>query len=280
MSSFRSRFPMRMSYSQAGIFILLTLFLISGPWLGWVYFQRIIMLKQSDPRFKVIAISQSNTKMEFLDTAYLAELLELSTDRPINLYRFNTQEAEKILEKEPLIKKATVSRIPPGTLLIDATIRMPKVFLGNFSNMAIDAEGVLIPFKPFFTPKRLPEIILEEKEVQGLHWGNKLESASFNLAMDVLQAIQQDSSALSVKLIDMKHAFSTQYGQKEIIVVVEKDFQDASIPKIHYLRLSTKNFKQELSYYGALFQHLDLEMLKSISIIDLRVPETAYLITH
>ncbi len=35
-------------------------------------------------------------------------------------------------------------------------MRTPYAYIGEFANTAIDKEGYLFPFRPFFTPKNLP----------------------------------------------------------------------------------------------------------------------------
>ena len=143
-----------MKFKNALAVILLSLLCTTGIALvGVWYWQKVQKKQEEDPQFTIVALAQSTTSVDPLKSAYLAELLGLSTDQPQNLYAFDRKAALAKLEGSSLIKKSTLTKVKPGTLLIEYEVREPIAFSGDFSNTAIDEEGFLIPFKPFFTPK-------------------------------------------------------------------------------------------------------------------------------
>ena len=87
----------------------------------------------------------------------------------------------------PLIKKASIKKIPPGTLYIEYQMRVPLAYLGDYTNTALDEEGYLFPFSPFFTPKKLPIIYLGLQQ-DDAQWGMTLkQDQRLQLAFDLLK---------------------------------------------------------------------------------------------
>ena len=266
--------------------------------------QRIV----SDPRFALLFIIQTGPQKEALKTEYLAELLGLSNDRPCHAKRFNQERAKARLRSSPLISRADVKVIKPGTLYVDYTVRQPIAFLEDYKNVAIDKEGYPFPFAPFFSPKNLPNIYLghapfgtssEDPERPTVDWGVPMQGKYADLSLDILAIVSDPKVAdlFSVKRIDVSNAFAESFGTREIVVITEdvlfknikgKDLQ-IYLPRI--LRLSTKNYAQELGNYLKLRQQLLEEESKRIAlqenlepiirlkekIIDFRIDKLAFI---
>lgn len=281
---------------RALLWIFLSTLFVSGvSALGFFYYQQFKKTHQG-PAYTIQAIIQTTPEKERLKTIYLAELLKLSVDHPTNLFRFDVKEAQRVLKLSPLIKEATIKKIHPGILFVDYTLRKPIAYLLDFTNTVIDHEGVAFPFKPFFTPKNLPEIYLGLDEESSLEWGAPIKGIKSKLAIYLLELMQTycctDSSTL-VRM-DVSKVLEESYGQKQIIVIME-DRQEVeteskkmiTIITPHVLRLSVENYRQELAHYLTLRPLLrkkskasdDSERLIHLPqiIIDLRIPELAYL---
>jgi hypothetical protein len=236
-----------------------------------------------DPQRSLSAIIQTGPQKEALKTEYLAELLNISLDRPCNAKLFNLEGARMRLLSSPLILRADVKLILPNKLYIDYTVRQPAAWLEDYENVVFDKEGYPFPFSPFFTPKNLPAIYLglssfgmpPDRPGKPLaQWGTALQGPYFDLAMDVLNIVTDPkvSDLFSVKRIDVSHAFDQSYGTREIVVITEdtlvqriqgKEVQ-INLPRI--LRLSTKNYAQELGNYLKLREQL-LEEERKISFL-------------
>lgn len=232
----------------------------------------------ADDQYRIVAIVQTTPDKEALKTVYLAEFLNLSVDRPTNLYRFDISEAKRKLLKNFIIKDADVKKIRPGTIYIDYVLRKPIAYLADFKNTAIDSEGVLFPAFPFFTPKKLPEVYLGL-----LSWEQCLhEHKSFQLMTSLLRFLEASTQEKSIylKYIDVSRAYAPSFGQREIIILiedsVEQEFNGRFVVTTHsrFLRLNKDNYERAWRNYLLLRDRLKNQ---KGSIIDLRIPHLAFI---
>jgi hypothetical protein len=256
---------------KAILWIVLSVLIVSGTsGLALLYYHHIGDKYRQDAAFRIVAIVQTTPEREGLKTVYLAELLELSIDQPKNLYSFNTKEALQKVLRSPLIKEAAIRKISPGTIHIDYTMRKPIAFLGDYSNTALDSEGVPFPVKPFFTPKKLPEIYLGlmEEEIPGdseFAWGKPIRGKQIDLAFALLNlaSLYCCDGMTSLSLIDLSRAFSLSCGQRQIVVgfeektVVKSEGKPVIIVSTRILRLSPDNYRQQLANYLMLRPYLE-----------------------
>ena len=286
----------RLSLKAALSWVLLSTLLVSGCAGGALWYYHYLQhLRFQDPRYQIVAIWQTSTDQEALKTTYLAELMHLSLDRPTNLYRFHAKEAQKNLMKSPVIQHATVRKIKPGMVAVTYKMRQPVGFLKDFTNAAVDEQGVIFPFKPFFTPKRLPEIYLgvqEGKLDSVLDWGMSLQNSEeraerWSLAKQVLQSVQTavPQREWAVQRVDVSLAFSGSEGQRQIVVVLEQQglVAEENLLIVHMLRLPVEEYRQGIAKYLRLRKHweqqeaLAQEQKKGSLIIDLRLEQLAFL---
>jgi hypothetical protein len=278
-----------MTFKQGLYKILILTLLISGSAaLICLYTMYARYMRMKDSKYHIAAIVQTGPEKEELKSLYLAELLQLSIDKPTNLYLFNTKEAEKLLLKSPLIKEATVKKLPPAAIYIDYTVRQPIAFLGDFTNTAIDSDGVLLPFKPFFTPKRLPEIYLGLDQAT-VTWGQPISDERAELALKLLKLINERccSKISHLRRIDLSNVDADSYGQKQIVVILEDILEKEGSGKTmlsiepRILRLSTTDYEQGIEAYLAMRNYLLTQRKQQPAtavvraeamIVDLRIP--------
>ena len=261
-----------------------------------IYFHYSKEKKRKDPAYQIVALMQTTSGIDMLKTGHLAELLGLSIDYPSNLYDYDKEAAAKKLMQLPLVKEAKVTKIRPGTIHIDYLLRQPIAYLGDCTNTAIDAEGVVFPFKPFFTPKRLPEIYLQNREEKDIPlWGSQLEGERKELAFKLLVlAPDYCDSQSTLRSIDVSDAFATSDGRRQIVLMLEEHFTKIIQGKVTmvvrplYLRLREDNLSQQLGNYLVLRTYLrekgKLDLLEGegavrqakAMIIDLRLSELAF----
>lgn len=285
-----------LSFRTSLLQILLSTLFISGfTALGVLYYLHVKKMRAQQPQYNIVALIQTTPDKERLKTIYLSELLKLSFDHPTNLFRFNAKEAQRILISSPLITSARVKKIPPGTIYIDYSLRKPVAYLLDFTNTAIDSEAVAFPFKPFFTPKKLPDIYLGVGEQKSLRWGQQIQGIKCRLALYLMNFISENCGSF-LNRIDVSKALDDSYGQRQIVVILEDHVEkmigsENSVTFIvpHILRLSVDNFRQELANYLALRPILREKKLEVSAgntekvlrsepiIIDLRIPELAYI---
>lgn len=269
--------------SRAFLRIFISILLFSGiPLMGWLYYLNRRERHLGDEQYRIVALMQKVSQGEVLKTVYLAELLDLSLDQPANLYQFNLREAERKLQSNPLIKRAKVKKILPGTLYIDYEVRIPVAYLGDFTNTALDEEGVLFPFRPFFTPKCLPVLYLGREKEGQYSWGNCLkEIPSLQLAWSILRQFEQlQEKKIYIKQLDVSHAFADSEGKRQVVVVLEERPKNwESVPgRTFFLRLNADHYEQGLVNFQTLQPTLLNEFaLSRQTVIDLRIPKLAFI---
>lgn len=278
-----------MSLYKALLTILISTLLISGSSaLGLLYYQQIREKQRHDPAYNIVAIVQSTTDSEALKTAYLAELLNLSVDYPTNLYDFNVSDASALLLKSPVIDNVHVSKIFPGTIHVNYTLRHPIAFLADRTNTALDVEGVTFPFKPFFTPKKLPKIYLggSLEESEGMQQKN--ERLELALSLLNLSTTYCCDETLVLSQIDVSDAWAPGAGQRQIVLIFEErtatvvSGKPRSQSLMHTLRLPAINYHEQLANYLQLRSYLNISNKTRFSeykglIIDLRLSELAFI---
>jgi len=248
------------------------------------------------PQYNIVAISQTTADKEPLKTIYLAELLQLSMDQPTNLFRFNSKEAQRILLNSPLIKSANIKKILPGTLYINYSLRKPFAYLSDYQNTVIDRERITFPFKPFFSPKRLPEIYLGLSDRNSFMWGKPLNDIKSKMAIYLVDWISEncckDNSYLT--RIDVSNILADSYGQRQIVAILEESIENEEKNGIkilvsYILRLSVDDYRSGFSNYlilkPVIHRHIK-NKLNGVSetairmdpiIVDLRIPDLAYI---
>lgn len=251
---------------------------------------------------------QTGPQREALKTEYLAELMGISADFPPLAASFNLREAEKKLHLCPLISHAQVKLIKPSTLYVDYTIRQPVAWLSDYENVALDRSGYPFPFRPFFSPKNLPEIYFglgpfsqpaHELEKPIANWNQPLTGKYVEIAFQLLSLLSdpKQQELFTLKRIDVSKALAESYGSREIIVVVEDHIPiQNNGHEVHYifpkiLRLSTKNYAAELGNFLKLREQLiqnerggltlnphDQGVVRQKEIvIDFRIPNLAFI---
>lgn len=246
--------------SKALLWIVASTLLFSGTfWIGYAVYRVYFNTRAHDHHYDLAAIVQTNLKRDMLKTAFLAELLDLSADRPKNLYRLDLKEARQNLRAFALIKKATLKRIPPGTLYIDYEMRTPIAYLRDCSNTAIDEEGYLFPFKPFFSPKKLPEIYVGQWDGTG-----RLTCPKWHLAQKVLR--EATLRGLDPIALDVSRAHAESFGQRQILLTLQ------ALESTYLLRLTPHNFEKGLQQFAL----VDLTQWQGNVVVDLRVPDLAF----
>lgn len=296
----------RLSVGQALLRIFLITLLFSGSSLGFYYiYHKMRKSKSQDARYNITTIVQTGPQKEALKSLYLAELLELSSDKPCNLLNFDVKAGEQKLMLSPLIKEATIKKYEPCTIYIDYKIRQPLAWLADYENTAIDNDGYIFPIYPFLTPKELPEIFLglppfaeQAFGREGGRWQIALTDREAILALDILQLLRnQQICKFKIVRLDSSNAFSPKLGKREIVVEIEnellvkKEGKETLCVFPVFLRLSVKNFRQELGNFLVLNQKMmndyadqikginfDLGIVRfKAKILDFRIPGVAYI---
>src|SRR5437868_147926 len=131
----------------SSVVIVLSLFFGSRSAVSYIRKMRAL-----NEKYKVVAIVQKSHSHDYVRAPYLAELLDLSVNQPVNLYAFDLKEAYQKLQETKVFKELNVHAYRPGVVFVEYTLRCPAALIIDFENRAIDKEGRhLFPMTPFFT---------------------------------------------------------------------------------------------------------------------------------
>jgi len=263
-------------WSLLGIFLLGLLLTV------WLFFEQQYDKRRHDPQYDIIALLQSSEGKESLKTAFLAELLNLSLDLPTNIFQYDAKQGEKALQACPLIKKAHIDKILPATLYIQYEMRTPIAFIGDFHNAAIDDEGILIPFTPFYTPKNIPIFYLGSS-MESLNWGDSIQDLpALCLAKNIYSALlKAHLPGVRIQAMDLVDAFSEQRGRRQVILRLyakPSDILTSRQEQGFLLRWDPENYAQCLQNLLTLQTNkASLGAASTLTIIDQRLPQLAFI---
>lgn len=266
------------AFRKALSWIFFSVVVICGTgFVGWLAYYYHLQQRFEDPQYQIIALMQETSSPQILPTVYLAELLDLSLDQPTNIYKFNLVDAGKKLASSPVIKEAHIKKVRPGTIYVHYHSRTPFAYLSDSLNTAIDEEGILFPFAPFYSPKKLPFIYLGWNEIE-YNWGKSMkEDPLMQLAFNVIENFQFaiKDKQLRINKIDVSHAFAKSAGQREIVVEI---FEEDERKRLFILRLNSKNYIQNIADYIRLYESMasGLTMKSNLFTIDMRNTSLAY----
>ena len=253
-------------WKKVTLWVTLSCFSISGSATACYLFYRYTQHAQvayASCEIRAIVQTSPQTRLKYtsLQTAYLAEILGLSVDHPIKLGEFDLDIAKKRLLATHAILDVRLKKMKPDVLFIQYSMRAPFAFLEDYTNTALDEEGTLFPYAPFYPPRHLPRIYLGEKRPLD-PWGTTIEKNLFDLAQNLMTTLGYEN----IERVDLSRAEADSSGQREIIILLKEGA---------LIRLSPKNYGQQLLNYSILKRNFTNEVQGTI--IDLRIPEVAYI---
>jgi hypothetical protein len=252
-----------LSLSRALLYIFLSTVSISGTaTLGWLYYIHLDHARSQDDKNLITAIVQTGPVARQLPSSYLTELMGLSSDQPINLYTFNCQQAVRRLMASPHITSVNVARLRPNAIYVDYNARQPCAYLKDFENTLIDRDGVPFPASPYYTPKRLPELITG---IDTIEWGKAERGKHVRLALALLCLLEQ--KGIRTECIDVSRAYHESSGRAEVILKLETG-------PVSLLRMCPEDLTEQLSDYHLLCKNLSED---DRVVADLRIPNLAFI---
>jgi len=201
-----------------------------------------------------------------LQGSQIAEMLELSIDSLPSYNTFSNRKATQKFSSHPVIKKAKVRKRKGGWIEIDYEMRKPIALVSNFTNTAVDEEGVLFPYHPFYTPKTLPMVCLPLKSPNSDIWGKSIAKEEIDLVSSIFSLLSKEEKS-TLRSLDISHFDEENLGREEIVLVLEKKGE-----KI--LRLNAKHYPEQWSNWRVLNDHLE----EGNCIIDMRLLDLAFII--
>jgi hypothetical protein len=250
----------KISLPYALVAILGSTFLITGSIYSLThFFKEKVNDKLKDKSF-ITKLIQTGPQRDALSSYYLQEVLDLSKDKPFYFEEFDAEIALQKLKQVPMIKEVKLTLYKPDTLYIDYTLRRPLFMMEDYENLAVDEEGYLFPFKPFYSPKQIPSLFLGETLSELCSFFKPIQSPSFEFAKQILKALEGPSfeQRFQITRIDLSHALEKSLGQKEVIIDIASESFSESYKEgfLYHLRVTPKNYLKELGNYLVLHKEL------------------------
>ena len=252
------------SRKKAILIIAFSTLLVSGSSaLSLLFFRLQEVFHSKNEVYNIHSIVQTGPQYGALKTLFLSETLGLSIDAPVNIYSFDIEQATQKLMGTHIIQSVSLKKIKPDILCIDYTLRKPVAKMGSLTNTYVDAQGVLFPAHPFYSPKKIPELIVEGGPQV---WGGALNSTRLAQMNGLLKHFEKEE----VIRIDLSMVDAPSIGSREIVVMVKQG------QSVHTLRLPREGFESAIQNYFQLHKQL-LASEKKSTLIDLRLPDMAFL---
>ena len=207
-------------------------------------------------KYEIKAIGQNQNEV-MLNVNYLAQLMELSSSKPSNLFLFDEKKAEESLLSSPVIKSAKVKKMKPDCLFVDYVLRKPVAYLYDFENTAIDEEGHIFPVEPFFPPQDLCKFYLGIGDFTGYE---KVDCKRVLYALDIYDKLKSSGFAdlVKIKVLDTSRLELQSYGKREILLYIEEELKvqkkqkDRVVVFPIVLRLALSNYLEQIGNYLSL----------------------------
>jgi hypothetical protein len=206
---------------------------------------------RSSHEFMINGIYQTGSKKEGISTNALAEMLDLSIDRPVHLLDFDEKKMEQKLMSYPIFKSVKISKRKPSSIYIDYDLRDPIAVSSDYLDAVIDDDGVIFPYRDFFTQKKLPHVYFGIAEEGDLQAKKEMFFTLLKTAKNKLEPLQ-----FRVVLIDVSKLFAESFSKRELILKVEQE--ESSLPFTYYLRMNGHDHDMLLSNFIVLY-HKELK---------------------
>lgn len=246
----------KLTLPKALFWIFFSTLIISGT--NFCIFSLIIKHQKNkfvSKKYQIKAIAQNQNEI-ILDANYLAELLDLSSNKPTNIFLFDEKIAKEKLERNPLVKNIEVKKFKPDCVYLNYTLRKPIAYLYDFENTAIDEEGYIFPVEPFYPQMDLCKLYLNIK----FDGYKKLDSKKALYALDIFNKLKDSGFAnlVKIKVLDTSRLEHKSYGQKELVLFIEEEIKvsrnqkDVVVIFPMILRLALNNYLEQIGNYISL----------------------------
>ncbi len=211
-------------------------------------------------RFDIKCLLQEPLSREEISSRFFEELLDLSCDRPQNLYAFDAGWAEERILESSVIARAHVKKLSPDTLHIQYEMREPIAALADYENCYLDREGVIFAAFPYYRAKKLP--LVRFGDVGPAPLGSRVNEEKREFLALLFSSIAKEK----IGEVDLTHFFEKSLGRKEVVIRFSND---------RLVRFWPEKMAKVLHHYELLEKHYPFEAKKPY-IIDLRLAEVAY----
>ena len=266
------------SLKKSVAFFVISLFctVATAHFLTKIYRKNLIKKLQDRTNY-ITHIVQTSMEKNALSTQFLAEMMGLSRDNRMHGLLFSEALAEKRLLAHPLIQYALVKKMDGHTIFVDYELRKPVAFLLDYINTAIDGQGKVFPFSPYYPPQVLPEIYLGLFETPKREIAYSVERV-ISTTLEISNVVEKGKFQL--KRVDVSNSAHPSLGRREVVIWAVS----TTYPKYQvFLRLHPRHIFEQIENFLLLVPKLETMQKKYPQekelgfIIDLRLRKTAYI---
>ncbi len=254
--------------------IILSALIVNGVvGTGLFVWRQKVAQRTNDPAWQISHIVQQGNQP--LPSGFLSHALRL----PMAFDSLHVKRAEEQLKSWPIFDSVRVRKKAPGAVIVDYTLRKPIAAVGQFSNAAFDAEGIVFPLQPFYTPKRLPKVFFV---------GDQPTPREMEMTLAIKEALNDLEPSPRLISIDLQAMSHPNPACREIVVMVMDERIQAAhiIEQPILLRLPSEGTEEallRLEQLRAVIQKRAGDAQTSLKAagvtVDLRLPSSAYLST-
>lgn len=233
------------------LFIFASLCFVSLPTYLFLYGKR-----EAVPKVLTTLIQKTSFSTP-LSPRFFSDYLMLNPNgKWLELSKLDEKKIEQKLKEFPIFEKIQAHIIRTGELEIAYDLKKTQFLLADFTNLAIDPKGFIFPLKPFFPPKKIPQVYLG---IQKVDW--KIKN-NIKKALEIQAFLEQIlDDGIEIELIDLAKQEHPVASLKQIVVTL--NYQGIK----HYLRLSPDHLEKALLRYLALYKEKDLTEFVSQSLV-------------
>lgn len=219
------------SYIRSSLFVLCSCF---GTFLLFFVFQAI--KKAQNKKYQIERIFLKGENGDFLTGDLVSEMLDLSISEPLSFFSFDVKQREEELKKIGIFRKIRLEKKRPDCLVVLYELYEPIALVLDQNNTLLNIEGKVMPYRPYFSPKKLVKVILGEN----LPWGEKIGEERWELLQ---KALTLDEKILQ---IDLRSSSEKKKQKKELVFEVARgDFTD-------WVRLNPASLLEEWKKYSSI----------------------------
>jgi hypothetical protein len=179
----------------------------------------------------------------------------------------------EIQEKDlhPIFRHLSASNFPPSSVYVYYGLREVAFILGDYENLGLDPEGVLVVLHPFQSPKKVPKIFLGP--IKNLHLASKLDQALFKEILELKKTFQD-----TLEFIDIsKKGCLLPYRTINLGISQKKNFSNTG--KMLLVRLNPDHLKEGVRELQAFLHTVPIVGIDKVVKLDLRTLGIGFLQT-
>jgi hypothetical protein len=212
--------------------------------------------QKKDNNSQIVKLVLKQRGEDSLPLPLFAEMLSLSCDHSLSYSDFNIQNSEEALRLIGIFKKIKLRKYKPETVVVEYELYRPSYIWGEYTNTLINDQGLLMPYFPYFTPKKLPTLYLDSERSQTY--------------FEYLQKLHAFVSKGNIEMVDLRGMNAISKAKRQVILQLNQEGE------VHILRLDPVFIEEQFSNYFTLLPYFKKTKQRSF-LIDLRFPEAAYI---